>query len=209
MISIEITDEARRRFLEFLDTEAKETKKEASSLGIVLTVGGQGPQGFQYGLDFIEKEAARGDADQYLELDFDDFKMFVDTDSTQFLDGVEIDFLQRGLESGFHFENPNSRWKDPLAQRVQDVIDTQINPGVASHGGFISLLEVKDNTAFIALGGGCQGCGMADVTLKQGIEVAIKEAVPEIESVLDSTDHAAGNNPYYQPAKGGDSPFAI
>lgn len=209
MITIKITDEARRQFLEFLAAEAKETNKEVAGLAIMLTVGGQGPQGFRYGLDFIEETAARADADQYLELDYDDFRMFVDTDSTGVLDGVEIDFVQRGLESGFHFENPNSRWDDPLTQRVQDVIDTQINPSVASHGGFITLLEVKDQTAFIALGGGCQGCGMADVTLKQGIEIAIKEAVPEIRAVLDSTDHAAGENPYYQPAKGGDSPFAI
>ncbi|MGH7387102.1 MAG: NifU family protein, partial [Candidatus Methylomirabilales bacterium] len=99
-------------------------------------------------------------------------------------------------------------WTDPKAQAVQEAIDTQINPGVASHGGHVALLDVKDDIAYIALGGGCQGCGMADVTLKQGIEVLLKEAVPEIRQVIDTTDHAAGKNPFYQPSKGGTSPFA-
>jgi Fe-S cluster biogenesis protein NfuA len=89
------------------------------------------------------------------------------------------------------------------------VIDTKINPGVAMHGGYVTLLDVKDDIAYVALGGGCQGCGMANVTLKQGIEVIIREAVPEIHQVIDSTDHAGGTNPYYQPSKGGGpSPFA-
>ena len=133
--------------------------------------------------------------------------MLVEPGSIEALEGVTIDFVQRGLESGFHFENPNSQWKDPVAKAVQEVLDTQINPSVAGHGGFVSLLDVKESTAYIALGGGCQGCGMADVTLKQGIEVAITSAVPEISAVLDTTDHAAGENPYYQPSKDGDSPF--
>ena len=93
----------------------------------------------------------------------------------------------------------------PTAAAVQEVIDSKINPGVASHGGNVTLLDVKDNTAYIALGGGCQGCGMVDVTLKQGIEVMIKEAVPQIAHIVDTTDHANGSNPFYQESKGGDS----
>jgi Fe/S biogenesis protein NfuA len=92
-------------------------------------------------------------------------------------------------------------WRDELAMLVQQVIDTQINPGVASHGGFVELLNVEDGIAYVQLGGGCQGCGMADVTLKQGIEALIKEAVPAITAVRDSTDHASGTNPYYRPSK--------
>jgi len=84
---------------------------------------------------------------------------------------------------------------------VQQVFDTQINPAIAAHGGFVQLLDVKDGVAYVQLGGGCQGCGMADVTLKQGIVVAVKEAVPEIREVVDSTDHASGANPYFKPAK--------
>ena len=71
---------------------------------------------------------------------------------------------------------------------------------VASHGGVVSLLEVKDSSAYLEFGGGCQGCGMIDVTLKQGVEVMIKEQVPEIEAIYDVTDHAEGTNPYYQPS---------
>jgi len=72
---------------------------------------------------------------------------------------------------------------------------------VAAHGGLISLVDVQDDTVYIRLEGGCQGCGMADVTLKQGIEEQIKRTVPQIATVLDVTDHAGGANPYYQPSK--------
>ena len=87
------------------------------------------------------------------------------------------------------------------AQTIQRLLDDQVNPAVASHGGYITLLDVKDDKAYIQLGGGCQGCGMADVTLKQGVEVAIKEAVPSIVEVIDSTDHGGGENPYFQQSK--------
>ena len=95
----------------------------------------------------------------------------------------------------------------PVALEVRKILDEQINPGVASHGGHIALIDVKDDTVFIRLEGGCQGCGMADVTLKHGIETAIRQAVPAITQVLDVTDHAGGDNPYYQAGKGGASPF--
>ena len=94
----------------------------------------------------------------------------------------------------------------PEAQVILQVLDERINPSVASHGGHISLVDVQDDTVYIRLEGGCQGCGMADVTLKQGIEVEIKRAVPKITTVLDTTDHAGGSNPYYEPGKGGVSP---
>jgi Fe-S cluster biogenesis protein NfuA len=81
------------------------------------------------------------------------------------------------------------------------VLDRQINPSVAAHGGFVDLLEVRGGSAYVQLGGGCQGCAQVDVTLRQGIEVAIKAAVPQIMEVIDVTDHAAGTNPYFQPAK--------
>ena len=88
-----------------------------------------------------------------------------------------------------------------IRERVQEVLDTQINPAVAAHGGHVELIDVLGNTVFLKLGGGCQGCGQADVTLKQGIEVEIRAAVPEVGDILDSTDHAAGRNPYYTPSK--------
>ena len=85
--------------------------------------------------------------------------------------------------------------------RVLQVLDQQINPSIASHGGHAELVAVEDNTAFLRLSGGCQGCGMASVTLSQGIEVVIKEQVPEVTRVVDVTDHASGENPYFEAAK--------
>ncbi|WP_288903501.1 NifU family protein [uncultured Sneathiella sp.] len=83
------------------------------------------------------------------------------------------------------------------ADQIRVLLETRINPAIAAHGGYITLIDIKDNTAFVEMAGGCQGCGMADATLKQGVEVEIKSAVPAIERVLDVTDHAGGANPYY------------
>ena len=88
-----------------------------------------------------------------------------------------------------------------LREKVQQVLDEQINPGVASHGGWVELLDVQDNTVYLRMGGGCQGCGAADVTLKMGIERLIREQVPQVREILDTTDHAAGQNPFYAPSK--------
>ena len=90
---------------------------------------------------------------------------------------------------------------EELKTRVQDLIDNMINPAVAGPGGFVELLDVKDSKVYLQMGGGCQGCGAADVTLKSGIERLIKEEIPEIDEVLDATDHASGANPYYTPGK--------
>src|SRR5947207_800530 len=79
-----------------------------------------------------------------------------------------------------------------LKTRVQELIDTMINPAVAGHGGFVELIDVQDNRVYLTMGGGCQGCGAADVTLKAGIERLIKEELPEVSEVLDTTDHSQG-----------------
>ena len=88
-----------------------------------------------------------------------------------------------------------------LKWAIGDLLDREINPAVASHGGFVELIDVKRNNVYIRLGGGCQGCGAADVTLKQGIEKAIRDLVPRVGEILDTTDHASGRNPYYSPSK--------
>ena len=88
-----------------------------------------------------------------------------------------------------------------LKTKVQELIDTMINPAVAGHGGFVELIDVQDNRVYLQMGGGCQGCGAADVTLKAGIERLIRDEIPEVEEVLDTTDHGAGSNPYYSPGK--------
>ncbi|MBI3990063.1 MAG: NifU family protein [candidate division NC10 bacterium] len=88
-----------------------------------------------------------------------------------------------------------------IREKIQHLLDTEINPAVAMHGGHVHLIDVQGNVVYIQMGGGCQGCGMADVTLKQGIEMMIREVVPEVGEILDVTDHAAGRNPYYTPSK--------
>ena len=91
--------------------------------------------------------------------------------------------------------------EDEVKSKIQQILDEMINPAVAGHGGFVELLDVKENIAYLRLGGGCQGCGMVNVTLKQGIEATLKEEIPQLAGVIDQTDHAGGSNPYYQPAK--------
>ena len=88
-----------------------------------------------------------------------------------------------------------------LKTQVQEILNKEINPAVAAHGGWVELIDVSKNEVFIRMGGGCQGCGMADVTLKQGVEKAIRQQIPEIGAIMDTTDHASGRNPYYAPSK--------
>ena len=88
-----------------------------------------------------------------------------------------------------------------LREKVQQILDDQINPGVASHGGFVELLDVQEDNIYIRMGGGCQGCGAADVTLKMGIERLIRDQVPQVREIFDTTDHASGQNPFYAPSK--------
>ena len=90
---------------------------------------------------------------------------------------------------------------DQIRQVVQQVLDTDINPSVAKHGGVVGLIDVKDNAVYIQMGGGYLGCGMTDVTLKYGIETAIRDSVPGVGDILDVTDYASGRNPYFTPAK--------
>jgi Fe-S cluster biogenesis protein NfuA len=95
-------------------------------------------------------------------------------------------------------KNPNrSKFKDPESIAVFDLIEEKINPAIAAHGGHIELLRVEDHVAYITMSGGCQGCGMALQTLKRGVVVALKEAIPSIVDLVDETDHSSGTNPFY------------
>jgi Fe/S biogenesis protein NfuA len=120
-------------------------------------------------------------------------------ESAPYLDGITVDADR--MRGALTVDNPNPLWFDDLARNVQQLLDDEINPSVATHGGYIDLLDVSEGVAFIHMGGGCQGCGMAEVTLGQGVRVAILERFPEITEVRDTTDHAQGANPYYQAAK--------
>jgi Fe-S cluster biogenesis protein NfuA len=104
---------------------------------------------------------------------------------------------------------PDLDLSDPKVATIYSVIEQQINPSIAAHGGRATLIDIQDDRVFVELGGGCQGCSMASVTLKQGVERLIKQAVPSVREVVDTTDHAGGTNPYFSAAKGGaGSPFA-
>lgn len=148
------------------------------------------------------------------------FLLYIDPMAADSLKGAKVDYDEARYTTGFHIEyvNPmasylDSRRKDwgddPIANKVQQVVDDKINPGVAGHGGWVVLLDVQGDTAYIEMGGGCQGCAVSQMTLKQGIERIIIEEVPEIKQVLDSTDHAVGENPYYanDPQAGGETPL--
>ena len=101
------------------------------------------------------------------------------------------------MGGGFSFDNPNPLWIDELSLSVAEIIEKKVNPAVASHGGHVDFIGISEAKALIAFGGGYQGCGMSDVTLKQGVEVMIIENVPGITGVVDTTDHAAGTNALY------------
>lgn len=185
-----ITELAQKQVAEAMKSE------ERDDLALRIAITGRSGGGFRYQMDLVGLDETRP-GDEVVELDA--FKVYVDSESAPDLSGTTVDFVTRLSESGFKFDNPNSVWGEGVAADIQRVLDEQINPQIAAHGGFVTLLEVKDETAYITMGGGCQGCGMADYTLKQGVEQAIVEAVPAVQRVLDTTDHAAGTNPYYAP----------
>lgn len=195
-----VSEPAKKKILALLEAEGRE------GLALRVAIAGRGLGGFQYDLRFVDAAEKMPDD---VTVEAGGFQVLIDRQSAPNLQGATLNFVEGIYQSGFQIDNPNSVWTDPRAKAVQEVIDSKINPGVAMHGGYITLLDVKEDVAYVALGGGCQGCGMANVTLKQGIEVIIREAVPDIRQVIDTTDHAGGTNPYYQPSKGGGpSPFA-
>lgn len=127
--------------------------------------------------------------------------------------GATIDWLEDPFGGGgLRVDNPNTpspaigtpppaELSGDVPQRVIQVLDEQVNPSIAAHGGRAELVALEQGTAYLRLGGGCQGCAMAGVTLSQGIEAAIIQAVPEVTSVVDVTDHQSGSNPYFESAK--------
>jgi Fe/S biogenesis protein NfuA len=151
---------------------------------------------------FVEPGKENAD-DSVIELP--DFKIYVDPESAKLLDGAVVDYVSGLSESGFKITNSKQTGAQkptgPIAEQVEQLLNSRINPSLGAHGGFISLVAVEKDIAYLQFGGGCQGCGMVDVTLKQGVEVMLKEAIPELQGVMDITDHASGQNPYYQAAK--------
>ena len=113
--------------------------------------------------------------------------------------GAGLPAVSEAPKKKFKFKQTSGRTPEEQFALVQRVIDEEINPAVAAHGGQFKLLDVRDNRVFVRLGGGCQGCGMVDATLRQGVETRLRELMPEMVALIDVTDHASGENPYYAP----------
>lgn len=131
------------------------------------------------------------------------FTAWIDAVSEPFLEDAIVDFAEDRMGGQLTIKAPNSKVPminedSPLSQRVEYYLQTEINPGLAGHGGHISLVDVvEDNVAILRFGGGCQGCGMVDVTLKEGVERTLLERIPELKAVRDVTDHTNKENAYY------------
>ena len=187
-----VTDAAKEKIRSVIEDQGMEVE------GLRISINGRSASAFEYGLG-LEVELDPGD----VVIDCGDFKVLIDPESAESLQGAIIDYVEDLNSSGFKIDNPNTpTWDNPKAQAIQQLIDERINPAVASHGGQIDLLDVTDDSIYIHMGGGCQGCGMADVTLKHGIEGMVQEHFPEIKNIIDTTDHASGTNPYYEASKG-------
>ena len=188
-----ITESAKRKILSVIQAQGKPGD------GLRIAIVGRSSTGFTYDMHLLEEGEAEAED---IVVDTGDFPVIIDSGSASHMQDVIIDYVEDLQQSGFRIGNPNPVWADPQAAAIQELLDTQINPGVATHGGHVELMDVQDNMVYIRFGGGCQGCGMVSVTLNQGVEQAIREAFPEIREIVDITDHAAGTNPYYQSSKG-------
>jgi len=184
-----VTDAAKRKIASVIQAHGKPGD------GLRISIVGRSSAGFTYDLQLVEEGDAQAED---IVVPVGDFPVIIDPDSAPHMRDVIIDYVEDLQQSGFRIGNPNPVWTDPQSLAIQELLDTQINPAVASHGGRIELVDVHDNIIYIRFGGGCQGCGMVGVTLNQGVEQAIREAFPEIREIVDVTDHAAGTEPYYQ-----------
>jgi Fe/S biogenesis protein NfuA len=192
---VTLSETAKKKFLEAAEAEGH----PGEGLRVMVKNGGTAQP--EFALNFVPDDEVASDD---VVIDADGIKVCMDPESAKWLKDASIDFIDRVNESGFKVDAPNAglpKPSGPLAESVERVLQEKINPAVASHGGVISLVAVEEGTAYLRFGGGCQGCGMVNVTLKQGVEKVLFDEVPEIKKVMDVTDHAAGTNPYYQPAK--------
>jgi len=210
-MTVHFTEAAHKKIVELL------TSKGFLGKGALrISVKNPGYAAPDYGMA-LEEDGTPGPSDVTFE--GGGFTVLVDSISLPQVNGATVDFFDQLLQRGFKVEpppapppppptpHPTLDMSDPIVSAVHDVLEQQINPGIASHGGMATLIDVKDDVVYVALGGGCQGCSMASVTLKQGVERMIKEAVPSIQQVVDTTDHAGGSNPYFSGGKGGASPY--
>ncbi len=181
---MKITDGAVAKIKEIMESNG------GGFAGILISFEG----GFK--LDLVKDD----DVENYSRIEHEGIGVFAPAEHFERAKSAQVDFISEGPTSGFKVTRVRAEGEESLLAQLQEIIDTEINPAVASHGGVINLLDVEGKRVFIQMGGGCAGCGMADVTLKTGVEARLKQLDPELE-VVDTTDHASGNNPYYAPTK--------
>ena len=171
-----------------------QSQHENTADGWLLTVEPKSPTKGVYALRPLKDD----DTGQMQRFEKEGIVFWMDFSLLPFLEGTEIqidedtgeiEVVNEGLGIG--------KLRGNFEERVRQVLDEQVNPMVASHGGVVSLSRIENSEVFLRFGGGCQGCGMVDVTLKQGVEVMMKESVPDIVAIHDATDHDSGSNPYY------------
>lgn len=190
---IQISDTAQTHFRKLIEREA------APGLGVRLSAVDPGTPRADARLEFAEPRELAGDE---WAVDCDGFTLYVDAASVPWLDGAEIDYVTQGTGSQLTIKAPHIKGKAPaegasLVERVRWVVEHEVNPQLASHGGRVAVQEVTgEGVVFLRFGGGCHGCGMADVTLKQGIEKTLLTRVPGVTAVRDATDHETGAAPY-------------
>lgn len=195
-MNLNFTDTAKERILQFLDAQ------QAQGVTALRLAGTRSEQKL-----WLVRPDDRQESDSVFSAG--EFEVFADPVSAANFDGATVDFVQGLMQSGFRVFHPSPSWDDPLAQSVQDVLDTMINPGVASHGGTVELEGIEDGYAIIRFGGGCQGCAASTMTLKHGVERTLREQVKGLQGVRDATEHDKGTNPYYSSAEvAGSSPFS-
>ena len=179
-------------------------EEDAESLGLRVEITGTAGVEFTYDLSFdpiADADVSAGDS----VVQQGDLAIIVPAESIDRLRGATLDLPRNGSD-GLVMRNPNR--PNPLAgidldlsgdvsERILQLLDQSVNPALAAHGGYAKLEGVKGDVAYVTMGGGCQGCAVSAVTLREGIEVAILEAIPEITKVEDATDHTAGENPFY------------
>ena len=199
-IALEVTDEAVDKVLEVRDAE-----EEPDTLGLrVRIVGVSGPE-FAYDLSFESLTDAE-DSELVYEVG-KGLQVMIPGDSIVNLTGATLDLPSNPMQGGLVIRNPNR--PNPLdgqeieltgepGEKLQQLLDRHINPSLAAHGGYAELVQMDGTEAHILMGGGCQGCAMSAATLRQGIEVMIAEAIPEITKIVDVTDHEAGENPFFE-----------
>jgi len=175
--------------------QAAKTSEGRDDVALRVTAREDGAK-FRYELKLVAVNSKDAD-DSVIHLDGID--LYLDRESAPRLQGATLDYVEDISGSGLKFDNPNQTAlaRHPLAGRVQEILDDRVNPTLAAHGGVVSLVDIQDTRVVLSFGGGCQGCGMADLTMKEGVSAQLKQQIPEITEVVDATDHAAGETPYY------------